>query len=369
MWSKVKNKIDRYCPPSAYFLFGFLLFSVLIKFISVRSEAFADFFNSYIAAVIRRCLAMLTNLFPFSLAETLILFLPVLLILMVVHGVRMASKGNVASWRYILSLASVLSLLLSLFLCGFSVAYDGTSLSQKLGLEEKPVSAEELYDTAMKLKQETERLASEIQFHYGGFSVMPYSLSEMNDRLNDAYATACQKYTFIQNMKTNVKPVMMSEAMSYTHITGVYTYFTGEANININFPDYTIPYTAAHELAHQRGIAAENEANFVAFLVCIESEDVYIRYSAYLNLFEYVTSALHKASSELYSQVMSDLDQKVYHELVAYSDFFDKYRDNIAADISGTVNDTFLKGQGQTAGSKSYGMVVDLAVAYYADKD
>jgi hypothetical protein len=29
------------------------------------------------------------------------------------------------------------------------------------------------------------------------------------------------------------------------------------------------------------------------------------------------------------------------------------------------VNDTYLKSQNQKAGSKSYGLVVDLAVAYY----
>jgi len=53
--------------------------------------------------------------------------------------------------------------------------------------------------------------------------------------------------------------------------------------------------------------------------------------------------------------------------MVAYSDFFEKYRDSVASEVSGVVNDTFLTIQG-TEGSASYGMVVDLAVAYYKDK-
>ena len=165
---------------------------------------------------------------------------------------------------------------------------------------------------------------------------------------------------------------MMSELMSYTHITGIYSYFTGEANINISFPDYTIPFTAAHELAHQRGIAKEDEANFVAFIVCMESDDPYIKYSAYLSVLEYVTNAYYTADTSKdktdYIELRQALDIRVRYEQKAYNEFFEKYRDNIAADLSGATNDIYLQSPGVSAGSASYGMVVDLAVAYYKTK-
>ena len=134
-------------------------------------------------------------------------------------------------------------------------------------------------------------------------------------------------------------------------------------NINVNFPDYTIPYTAAHEMAHQRGIAREDEANFIAFLVCISSDDAYIRYSGYLNLYEYVASSLYSADPELYFEARGQLPMTVRYEMSAYSKFFDKYRDSVAGEVSGTINDLYLKGNG-TEGTRSYGLVVDLAVAY-----
>ncbi|MBE6612559.1 MAG: DUF3810 domain-containing protein, partial [Ruminococcaceae bacterium] len=151
---------------------------------------------------------------------------------------------------------------------------------------------------------------------------------------------------------------------TYTHISGMYTYYTGEANLNINFPDYNLPFTAAHELAHQRGILPENEANFVAFLVCMESDDPYIRYSGLLNMVEYVNSALYSADYDTFAAVYGSLDPRVRYEIVSYNEFFEKYRENTAANVSSALNDTYLKAQGQTAGEKSYGMVVDLAVAY-----
>ena len=158
---------------------------------------------------------------------------------------------------------------------------------------------------------------------------------------------------------------MLSEAMTYTHISGVYTYFTGEANLNTNFPDYMLPYTAAHELAHQRGIAREDEANFVAFLVCAESDDPYIRYSGYLNLYEHIANALYSANQQYYSSVYWRLPLEVHGELSAYYKFYLKYSDNVVGDVSGAINNTFLELNGVEEGSKSYGMVVDLAVAYY----
>ena len=193
---------------------------------------------------------------------------------------------------------------------------------------------------------------------------MLYSLGELNDKMNHAYAKASEKYSFIQSMFSNVKSVALSELLSYTHITGVYTYYTGEANINYVFPDYTIPFTMAHEMAHQRGIARENEANFIAFLVCLESDDTYIRYSAYLNMYEYVANALYRADKELYSTVVSQKNAAISAEHTAYSEFFAKYRNSVASEVADSVNDAYLKEQGQQAGTQSYGLVVDLAVAY-----
>ena len=152
--------------------------------------------------------------------------------------------------------------------------------------------------------------------------------------------------------------------MTYTHISGVYTFFTGEANINTNAPDYTIPFTAAHELAHQRGIAREDEANFVAFLVCSESDDPYIRYCGYLGLCEYVLNSLYRADRDRWETTYKKLDNRAIYEMIAYNDHYEKYRDNVVGEISGAINDAYLQANG-TEGSISYGLVVDLAVSYY----
>ncbi len=338
--------------------------SIFLYFAYTLSESFSDFFNRYVSSVFRAVLSYITRLIPFSLAEMLLILVPVIVVAIVMY----ANRHYIDTWRdvaiFCVSLISLLALFFSLFTFAFAPGYHGKTLDKKLGIDRKEVSAEELYDTAMILVEKINEESEKVAFRTRSFSVMPYTLSEMNDKLMDAYSVACEKYDFIQKLDSRLKPVMLSEAMSYTHITGVYTFFTGEANLNVAFPDYTLPFTAAHELAHQRGIAREDEANFVAYLVCIESSDAYIRYSGYLNLFEYVANALYRADSTLYREVLGELSLTARYEMSAYSDFFDKYRDSVASEISGVVNDTYLTIQG-TPGTASYGMVVDLAVAYY----
>ena len=325
---------------------------------------FSDIFNRYVSPFVRGFLATLTGWIPFSLAEFLLLMVPFIVIAIVVFGLKRYSS----SWRdvliFSLTILSVAAYVFSTFTLGFVPAYRGSRLDKKLGLDKQPVSAEELRDTTYAVLEELTAIESEIGFKSDGFSVMPYSYEELNDKLMDAYDVACEKYDFIPKLHSRVKRVMLSEPMTYTHISGVYTFFTGEANINTNFPDYTLPYTAAHELAHQRGIAREDEANFVAFLVCKDSDDVYIRYSAYLNMYEYLRNALYAANPDYYTETYYSVPVNCRKEMTAYSKFFDKYRENVIEEVSETVNDTFLTING-TEGTRSYGMVVDLAVAYY----
>lgn len=337
---------------------------VVIYFISTLSEGFADFFNIYIAVIFRFLFAQLTNIIPLSLAELLILLLPILLGIALWYLLKYRCRTKKATLVSLICIVSAASLLFSSFVLTFSSGYRGSTIDKKLGLEQKAIGGEELYASAVYLIGEINALSERIDYGEDDFSVMPYDLNEMNKKLIKAFDDYCKDNYFINNFYSKIKPVMHSEAMSYTHITGVYTFFTGEANINVNFPDYTIPYTAAHELAHQRGIAREDEANLIAFLVSIRSDDNYILYCAYLNMYEYIASALYKADKELYKEAVSTLDIRVRRELSAYSKFFNKYRESTASKVSNKVNDTYLKAQG-TVGKKSYGMVVDLAVAYF----
>ena len=357
--------VKRRIPLFSKILLGIAGFCGILYILFLFIPAFSDLFNKYVSPIIRAFLSYQTTWIPFSLAEMLLILIPVIIVVVVGIGAKYYSD----SWRnvgvFCVIMISIVSYVFSTYALGFVPAYHGSTLDQKLGIDKQAVNAAELEETALILAEALREESKYVIYNGEGFSVMPYGYNELNDKLMDAYEKACKKYDFISPLHSNIKEVMLSEPMTYTHISGVYTFFTGEANLNVNFPDYVLPYTAAHEFAHQRGIAREDEANFVAFLVCMESDDHYIRYSAYLNLYEYVSNALYSANYNAYVDTYYKLPYGAITDMAAYSKFFEKYRKTVVSDVSGAVNDTFLNINGVEEGSKSYGMVVDLAVAYY----
>ena len=108
-----KNKAPIKFPAFVWVFFGILALSLIVYVISLLSPAFSDFFNSYPAAAIRALLAWATYIFPFSIAEVLIILLPFFLIFL---GI-LAYKKFCKTWRdaivFTVSLAASVSLLFS----------------------------------------------------------------------------------------------------------------------------------------------------------------------------------------------------------------------------------------------------------------
>ena len=190
------------------------------------------------------------------------------------------------------------------------------------------------------------------------------SYRDMNLSLLDAYERLTERYDFISNPRVGTKQIALSEPMAYTHITGVYTFFTGEMNVCTAFPDFSTVFTAAHEMAHARGIAREDEANFIAFLACEASDDAYIRYAGYMSLLQYVSNALYDTDPAEYNRVFRTYNVAVLADLRAYNECFRAHSGSVASDIAESINNAYLSGMG-TEGSISYSLVVRLAVAYF----
>ena len=367
MATKQKNRGRFFyvCPPVSFAFAVFFLIAVALRFIGGTSASAADFISKTVGAVTRGAATYLTCLLPFSLAETLLFASPVLLGLVIRRAIVCAKRHILDLLRFFIILVSIALLIFGLFLTSISVSYDCTRVEDKLELDTETLVQNDYYEAAKILLTEIADVTGEIEFDETGASVMPYSLGELSKKLNAAYDLMNADVKLTQTLPSRAKPLALSEPMMYTHFSGIYTYFTGEANLNVNYPDFIVASTAAHEFAHQRGIAPEDEASFIALIVSLYSDDPYIRYSGCLDIYCTVASELRKAAPDLYKQLISEyMLPEVNNELTAYSVMFEKYRENTVAKISDKVNDSYLKGQGQAAGTKSYDMVFSLAVAY-----
>lgn len=346
-------------------LFGIALLCIPLKIATALSAPFADFFNRYVSGIFRALFAHISSILPFSLAETLVLISIPAAILFLAYTFKVSAKKDGGLRKQILRLLCVIAFLFSTFVLNFGAGYDTTPLEDKMGLEVTEPTTDNLYLASAYTLIHLGNLTDDISYKKSGPSEMPYTFGEMTDKLNAAYDTLYEQYDFLSPLHTGVKRIAMSKPLTYTHLSGFYTCFTGEANVNTNYPDYILAFTTAHEMAHQRGIAPEDEANFIAYLACVAADDPYLQYAGHANMMEYLGNAMYDADPEGYrSRLLTFYPDELRREYAAYSAMFKPYEDNIASDVSGAVNDTYLKAQGQTEGTKSYGLVTDLAVAY-----
>lgn len=345
-------------------------FSVLVYLLSRFITPFAEFWTRTFGQGVRFFMAKLTTLFPFSVGEAFVVLLPLLVFSAIWYSVKAAKKDEAYGFtRVLVVLISILMVIVIVFCLGFGPSYFRNTLAQNLNLNDSPVSAEALYDTAVWFADKLESIIPNVAYSDTGESHMPCAVSQLSDDINDAFAKYASKADYIDSFTASIKQIVLSEPMTYTHISGVYTFFTGEANVNINYPDFIIPYTIAHEMSHQRGIAREDEANFTAFLVCAESDNCYIQYSGYVNILRNVMDSLYKADKDLYKDFRNKYyANEILNEMSAYSTFFDKYRESVASKVVSTTNNAYLSSQKVKGGVKNYGLVVNLAVAYVASQ-
>lgn len=363
-----KRFLNCFSKPSILFLVIFIITSVLWG-VAAFNPAFADFLVSTVGYAIRRVLSFVFSFTPFSLMEILFVLFIALIVIHAVFVLRRC-KSRVKIISNIVSVFSVFALIISLYAFSLGIGYRKTSISQGLSLDTGvEINTETLYRTLNILKEETEKTLGEVEFDASGASVCPHSLEKISEIISDAYGIIDKKYPGLnlKNFNSKAKTAISGAILTDLEILGIYSFYTGEATVNTKYPDYTLPFSVAHEFAHQRGISRENEANFMAFLACVNSGDAYITYSGYLNMFEYVAASLNKADERLTVELYKTLDGRIIQEMRRYSEFYYENKNEFLSDLSSFFNDKYLKLQG-TEGVVSYGLVTRLCVAYYCEE-
>lgn len=365
---KFLSNTKKYVPLFSIITFALFLISIILHLIIVNNVAFADFFNYNLSAPTRAFMSYLTVIFPFSVAEIVVFASPIILGLLIFIAIKCGKKGKTSSIRYLLVLLSVVLLIFILFVWTYSSGYHTSRVEDKMGLDRSGIGAEDIYNTTKIFIDELNLLAPDIEYDSSGASVMPYSYTEMSEKICTAYERFTEKHDILRTYYSRIKPLIISEPMTYSHLSGIYTFMSGEANVNVNYPDFIVASTSAHEMAHQRGIAREDEANFISFAVLLESDDPFLKYSAYLDIFSNISNALYGEDKELYSQLMAGLDGRVVKDMISYSKFFEKYADSRVSEVVDSVNDSYLQANGQEMGTKSYEMVTEIVCAYLLNK-
>jgi hypothetical protein len=130
-------------------------------------------------------------------------------------------------------------------------------------------------------------------------------------------------------------------------------------------PKVSIPFASSHEIAHQKGFASEDEANFIGFLACSSHEDDFYKYSGYLYMMIYLGNSLYKNDPSLYLNLSSLRSDEVLNDLKVISEFWDTHKRESVSKVHDKANDAFLKANNQPEGILTYSMVSELFIKAY----
>lgn len=353
------------CRFQLLFILGISVTILLFQLFKTNRQVM-NFIADYITSPIKRCGAAICDIVPFSVSEWVIYGLIAAVIIFIVLLIKAIkrSRGNrvLTACKRLLCFGCAVLLFYDGFVYLWGVNYYTDSFQDKSGIYAQAVEQEQLIKVTELFAKGLNAAAEGVVRAENGVYSEP--TKEIIAQSKGVFKNIYDEFPFLQGDDVTPKPFVFSELLSLLETTGFFFPWLGESNFNSHSPKAAYPATIAHELAHQRGIASEQEANFVAILACIESEHAAYRYSGYMLGYVYLNNALYSANYSEWERIFSSLSASVRADMTFANEYWAKYETPISQ-VADAVSDSRLKNYGQELGIKSYGAVTDLLVAYF----
>lgn len=352
-----------------YFTAACLLISLALILMSRYSENFAQWYAVNIYPVFPNLLGRISSLWQFSFFEAGILASAVLFCVLVLSGLLLVllRSSMLKAYRSV-CLRVLICTMAGLFLIysmACAVNYHRAGIGSVLKLPQENVSAEKLEKLNLILARQLTELTGNPDWDYSLLAVDDTAYIETQAIY--AMKKLGKSDPSLSGYYPNPKQVYFSDAMAGLGIEGIFSPFTMEANYNGDMTPFLTPYIICHELAHLKGYMKEDDAGFIAFLACKNSPSMVLQYSGLFHALIFTLNALKtEVSAEQFSQIYEQIPEPVRFQL-NYVREQSEMQKTAFTSLTGKVNNVYLKANAQP-GTKSYGRIVDLLLADYADE-
>jgi hypothetical protein len=268
-------------------------------------------------------------------------------------------------WSFLRDVLVVFSVVHFSFYLLWGMNYFRQPLSKSLGMKEA-YSTEELIGLASHLATR----ANSLQEQLAGDSLqavkLPQDRKEIRLQTIHAYAALSRDFPQFRYRTASLKPSLFSTALSYMGYGGYLNPFTGEAQVNDRLPLFRYPVVCGHEIGHQLGYSAENETNFIGYLVMLRNQDPYFRYSAYAYGLSYCLSEVNRRDKDAFKKLTEGLNPGVRASFRELQEFWKGFQ-NPLEPVFKSIFNSYLQVNRQKDGIRSYNRVVSLMVSYYRE--
>lgn len=336
---------------------------IVVKWLGSYPESIERYYSTGIYPIISGFWRMLLGWIPFSVGDILYVLLILMAIGYIIVNRISIKRKPLLFLRDVVMVASIAYLSFHL-LWGFN--YYREPLAKTMGLP-KEHDQGDLLDFVDRLITKT----NEIHFQLGGdidsMVRIPYTKNEIFDLTLDGYRSLENQFPIFTYRHPSIKKSLLSAPLTYMGYGGYLNPFTNEAQTNAKLPNFRFPVISGHEIGHQLGYSAENETNFIGYLVTVGNTDPYFKYSGYAYALSYCLSELARRDKTLFDRKYDELNPGVRKSYKEVADFW-KAHENPLEPIFKSIFNSYLKANNQPQGIQSYHGVVSLLVTYYKDR-
>ena len=336
---------------------------LIVKLVGSNHEFIETYYSNGLYQFTSKLLRFVFGWLPFSFGDLFYAFAIIYMIRWLIINRKRYTRDTKRWFAEVFSFIAVIYFAFHMF---WGMNYYRIPLEESFGLASE-YTTEELVDITKRLIKKTNALQIEITNNDSVKVVMPFTKNEIFERAPEGYQVLEQTYPNFKYYPSSIKKSLFSLPLTYMGFSGYLNPLTNEAHVDYLIPTYKFPTTTCHEIAHQIGYAAENEANFLGCLAAIHNEDKYFVYSGYAFALRHCVNEVYLRDPELFKELVESINKGVRKNYKEVRDFWDKYK-NPTEPIFKTTYNAYLEANEQEGGIESYNYVVDLMVHYFDDK-
>ena len=279
-----------------------LLILTLLSGVTCFFPSACDWYTDHLYGYFTGLFSRLCGLIPVSVGEILtllailagVLSIPFLILLIFLRK-KNGYKRFCAGWFKTLLMTGVIALFLMvpcwlIPVCGNVLGKDNTG--KRTDYDFKELTA--LY---VHMVEGLNQAAEDIPIAEDGSVNFPTD-DEIQPLITEALRSLADEYPRLSGYYPPVKIAFTSDIYERMGIGGMTYSLLAEATRNKYQPPYFIPILNAHELCHVKGFSKENETNFIAMFALSQSENAFLRFSAYDDILRYLYEKWETAADQ-----------------------------------------------------------------------
>lgn len=346
--------------PKSYLAFLIIPLYLVVKLLSLFPEFLETYYSNGFYQFTSKIFRYTLGWIPFSFGDFIYGF-GILYILRWLFKNRRRIYKDTKNW--LIDVFSAISIIYFAFHLFWGMNYYRLPLHEKLN-SSADYNTEQLINVTKKLITKSNSIHLEITHNDSLKVSMPYSKTEILKQAPEGYDALKQIFPHLEYHPKSIKKSLFSLPLTYMGFSGYLNPLTNEAQVDGLIPAYKFPTTASHEIAHQLGYAAENEANFIGCLASIEHHNIYFRYSGYTFGLRHCLLEIYKRDEELYYELIETVNKGILKNYKETQDFWNSFQNPLEPLFKVSYN-SYLKANNQKDGMKSYSYVVALLVNYF----